>query len=232
MIRLHGQNQTLLGHLQKNFVKVADHHRGTLHQRGHFLHQRVLQQNFFGLCVGQQGRLYFQTAAQAFGRAAQCLHHGAAALVKAGNHRTIARQGGGVIIGMGYHHGRHHCFKTVALGAVTCLQSQCLHRHHRAAVQSQQTMRRAHKADGAPAGQFAIALQLVAHYFGDRQFGNRIEQGFLQTFSQAGTAHRTVKVQGLGFAVHAFVQSGDSLRPRAQGLQFFQQGRSGLAAGI
>ena len=158
LIRLHGQNQTLLWHLQERFVKVTHHHGGALHQAGHFLHQRVVEQDRFGFVIAKQKRFHFQTTAQALGLAAQGAHHGAAAFVKAGDHRAIARQGGGVVIGMGDLHRRHSGFKAMALCTVTGLPAQRLHRHHRAAMQRQQAMRRAHKAHGAPAGQVAIAL--------------------------------------------------------------------------
>ena len=221
MVRLHGQNQALLRHIQKLFIKITHHHGGALHQAGHFLHQRVIEQSRFGLVVTQMGRLHFQTATQPLGFAAQRLHHQVAAFVKAGDHHTIARQGGGVIIGMCNQHWRHKGFKTVALGTVTGLQAQRMHRHHGAAMQSQQAMRRAHKTHRTPTGQVAIALQLVAHQFGDRQLGNRIEQSFLQAIGQSGATHRTVKVQSLGFAIQALLQTGNSLGSRAQGLQLF-----------
>ena len=54
----------------------------------------------------------------------------------------------------------------------------------------------------------------------------------MQAFKQTGTAHRAIKKQGLGFAVHALVQAGNRAGIRAQRLQLFQQRRRGVAARV
>ena len=206
-----------MGHFQKLGVKAADHDGGALDQAGH-----LVQQDF----------VVYRLRPKACGCGLQLPGNVGTALIKTGDHRAIFVQGFFISIGMRDHHRRNTRFKTVALGAVACTQAQRRNRNHRAAMQGNKSVGRAHKAHGAPTGQLAIALQLVLHDLGDGQFGDGLGHGFLQAFKQAGTAHRAVKKQGLGFAVHALVQAGYRAGIRAQGLQFFQQRRRGVSAGI
>ena len=182
--------------MQKFGVKAAHHDVGALDQAGHLIEQGGVFNRLRALGAG--GRLQLAGDLGAPG-------------VKTGDDRAVARQGSRVVVGVGNAHGRHSGLKAVALRAVARLQTERLHRHYRAAMQSEQAMRRSYKAHRAPAGQRAITRQLVTHNFGDGQFGNSLGQRFLQAVGQVGAAHRAVKVQGLGFTVHAFVQGGHVL---------------------
>ena len=46
LVGLHGQDQALLWHVQKLFIKLAHQHIGALDQRGDFLDQGVVQKCF------------------------------------------------------------------------------------------------------------------------------------------------------------------------------------------
>ena len=155
-----------------------------------------------------------------------------AARLKAGDYCPVTRQRGGVVVGVGKHHVRQSRFKAVALGGVASAQAQRGDWHYGAAVQGNQAMGRAHKAHRGPAGQFAIALELVAHDLGDGQFGNSVTQGFLQALGQRGAAHGALKKQGFGLAVHGALEASHGRRIGAQGLQLFQQRGRGAAAGV
>ena len=152
LVGLHGQNQALLRHLQKGWLKAAGQHIGAFHQRSHLVQECFVVHRL----RTQRGSSSLQLACDV-----------GAARLKAGNHRTVARQGGGVVVGVGKHHVCQSRFKAVALGGVACAQAQRGDRHHGAAVQGDQAMGRAHKAHRGPAGQFAVALELVAHDLGD-----------------------------------------------------------------
>ena len=167
LVRLHRQNQAFLRHVQKLFFKRADQHIGPLDQRRHFVQQRIVVNRH-------------HAAADFCRRFGQLAGDFGLAVGKAGDDRAVDFQRGGVAVGVGKHHRIDGGFKTVAVREVASAQAQHLDRHHRAAVQRDQTMRRAHKVHAGPAGQFAVGFQLVAHDFRDRQLGNRFFQRFLQ----------------------------------------------------
>jgi len=120
------------------------------------------------------------TATHFGGSGLQLMRDVGAAFGKAGDDSAIVLQHVGVIIGMLHHQRRHLGFEPVALGAVASAQSQCLDRHHGAAVQGDQAMRGAHKVHAAPAWKLAIGFQLILHDLGNRQLGQSFFQGFLQ----------------------------------------------------
>ncbi len=165
LVGLHREDQALGGHVKECLLELAGQHVGPLHQRGHFVKQRVVFDRSItaahpGRCSGQLARdLRF-------------------AILKRGDHGAVLRERGGVAVGLGQHQRVHRRFETVAVGGVARRQAQRLDGHHGAAVQRHQPMRRAHKLHAAPAGQFAVALQLVGHDFGDGQLG----YGFVQRF--------------------------------------------------
>ena len=134
------------------------------------------------------------------------------------------------------HHRRDARLETVALRLVAGAQAQHLHRHHGAAVQRQQAVRRPHKMHAAPARQFAIGLQLVAHHLRDRQFGQCLFQGFLQAAAQSSAGDQAVIEKCFVFAVGCSSQRGDRShrirQVRTQRLQLFEQGWRGLACGV
>ena len=217
LVGLHSQDQALLRHLQKFRLKAAGQHIRALHESGHLVQQRLV---------------IHQLRAQSGCGRLQLARNVGTAHFKAGNHRTVACQGGGVVVSVGKHHRGHGRLKAVALGSIACPQAQCGDRHHGVAMQGHQAVRRAHKAHCAPAGQFAIALQLVAHYFGDGQFGDRLVQRFLQALDQRSAVHRALKKQGFGLAVHGALEAGHGRSVRAQSLQLFQQRRRGIASRV
>ena len=99
-------------------------------------------------------------------------------------------------------------------------------------MQSQQAVRRPHKAHAAPAGQFAVTLELVAHDFGNRQLGNGFEQGFLQAFGQRGTLDHAVVKQGFCLAVHGALELRHGRSVGTKSAQPLEQRRCGVAAGV
>ena len=153
LIGLHGQNQTLLRHSQKLCLKAAHQYIGALYQSSHFVKQGLVFN-------GDHTAPYFG------GCRRQLLRNVGFAFFKAGNHRTLLAQCVGIGIRMRYHHGRHLGLKPMPLRAVARLEPQRLNGHDISAMQSQQTMRRPHKAHTAPAGQLAALFQLVAHHLG------------------------------------------------------------------
>ena len=95
MIRLHGENQALLRHIQKLFFEFANQHVGALDQGGYFVQK--------GIVVNR-----FHNAATRFAylrrRCRQLPHNFGAAICKTGNHCAIAGQRGGVTVGIRQHH--------------------------------------------------------------------------------------------------------------------------------
>ena len=69
----------------------------------------------------------------------------------------------------------------MAVRSVTCPQTQRFNFHLIAAMQGYQAVRRAHKADTAPAWQFTITFQLVGHNFGNRQIVYRFAERIFKT---------------------------------------------------
>ena len=137
---------------------------------------------------------------------------------------------------MANHHRRQARLEAVALGLVAGAQSEHLHRHHGAAMQRQQAVRRPHKMHAAPARQLAIGLQLVAHHLRDRQFGQRLFQRFLQAAVQGRTRGQAVIKQGLALAVGCAAQRchcrGRVRQVGPQRLQLFEQGGCRLPVGV
>ena len=160
---------------------------------------------------------------------AELANHVAAALRVAGDDGAVLRQGVGVVVSILQDDGGHPGFEAVALGGVARLQTQRFDRHHGAAVQGHQAVGGAHKFDTAPAGQFAIGLERVAHDFGDGQFGKGVVQGFLQALDQARAWDDAVVEQGLGFAIRCALELRHRLWRCANGVQFFEQGGGGVA---
>ena len=124
----------------------------------------------------------------------------------------------------------------MTLCAVASLEPKHLDRHHGAAAQRHQTMRRAHEVHTAPAGQLAIGLQLVAHDLGDGQLGNGFFQRLLQARVKRGASDQAVIKQGLDLAVRCSSERSQG-RNRVrhigtQRLQFLDECRRGLAGGV
>ena len=188
MIGLHGQNQTFLRHFQKLFFKFTNEHIGALDQSCDFIEQGFV---FNGL----------GTTTHFGGSGIELLHNFCAALCKAGNDGTIARQGGGITVGILNDQGRHIGFKAMAMRGLAGLQAQGFDGHHLRAMQSHQAMCGAHKVDTGPTGQFAVCFQLVGHDFGNRQFGQRLVQSLLQALQKGGAGGHAVIKQSFCFAI-------------------------------
>ena len=205
LVGLHGQDQALLRDVEELGLEFANQHMGALHQGCHLVQQGSI---FDGFAVSTH-----------FGcSSVQLANDVGAALCKAGNHRAIFGQSSGIGVGIGNHHGRHRSFKAMAFGLIAGVQSEGLHRHHIAAMQSHQTVRWAHKAHAGPAGQLAAALQLVAHDLGDRQLGNALQQGLLQAVHQGDSGDHAVVEQGFCLAVHGALEGRNRAGIGAQGL--------------
>ena len=112
---------------------------------------------------------------------------------------------------MEQNHRINQRFETVAVRGVTRLQAQRFNGDHVCAMQRNQAMRRPDKLHIAPA-----IGQLVGHDFGNRQFGNRLQQGFLQAFSECCAGHQAVIEQGFGFAIQRTLQTRNAGRIRPQ----------------
>ena len=185
MIRLHGQNQTFLRYTQKFFFKLAHQHVRALDQRGDLIEQRVV--------VNRR-----DTAADVCGSSGQLANNLGAALGEAGNDCAVSGKRSGIAVGMLQHHRVKQRFKPVAVRGVAGLQAQGVDSHNVTAMQGNQTMRGPHELHVGPA-----VGQLVSHDFGDRQLGNRLQQGFLQALSQRCAFDCAVIKQRLGFAVYS-----------------------------
>ena len=223
LVGLHGENQAFLWHVQKLGFKLTDQHVGALHQAGDFVEQGVV---FNRACA----------MADLVRSSRQLAHDLGATLGKAGNHRAVLGQRGGVIVGMRQHHRRDPGFKTVAQGAVARREPQYPDRHHGAAVQRHQAVRRAHKVHAAPAWQLAIRFQLVTHDLGDGQLGNCLFQRLLQAGVECGAGDQAVIKQRFGLAVRGFSEGGHGGwrvgHIRAQRLQFFDKRGRGLTVSV
>ena len=218
LVRLHGEDQAFLRHLEKLFFKGADQHIGPLDQRRDFVEQRIVFNRLDAAYAGGSGRQLARNLGLAFG--------------KAGDHRTVLTQRRRIGVGMRDHDGRDSGFKAMALRAVARLQAQRLQGHHLVAVQRDQAVRRPHKAHAAPARQFAVALKLVTHDLGNRQLVDGFEQGFLQPFSKRRTLDQAVIEQGFGLAVHGTLELRDHRGISPQRRQPLEQRGRGLAAGV
>ena len=219
LVGFHRQDQAFLRHVQKFFFKRADQHLRTLDQRGDFVEQRGVVNDA-------------APAANLRRCGVQLAHDLGAALGKTGNHRALVAQLLHIAVRVTQYHRVYRGFKPVPVRAVAGLQAQRLHRHHACAMQGHQAVGRAHKTHAGPAGHVAVRLQLVAHHFGNGQFGNGLQQGFLQAFGQRGTGHGTVVKQRFGFAIQHFFQPSHSGYIRAQSRQFFKQRRRGVARSV
>ena len=137
MICLHGQNQTLLRHVQKFFFKLAHQHVGPLDQRCNFIKQRVVinRMAISNLCSCS----------------IQLADNFSTSICKTGDYRTVFGQRFGIAVSMLQNHRVNQRLKPVAVRGVASFQPQRLDRHHIAAMQSHQTMRRPHKLHIAPA---------------------------------------------------------------------------------
>ena len=223
LVGLHGQDQALLRHAQKFLFKFAHQHIGPLDQRGHLVQQRRVVNGAGALAHFGSGGL-------------QLARNLGAALGERGNHRAFVPQLCGVAVGAVQHHRVHGGFKTVAVRGVASVQAQRGDRHHAAAMQRHQPVRRAHKAHAAPAGHVAAGGQLVAHHFGDGQLGQCFVQRLLQAFGQRGTACGAVVEQGVGLAIGRALQRGHGAgrvaHVGADGSKFFQQRGCGIAGSV
>ena len=192
-------------HVEELFFEFADEHVGTLDQGGDFV---------------EQGRVVngAHTPAHLRRSGLELAGNLITTLDEAGDDGTVLRQGGGVMVSVLKHHGGHPGFKAVALGGVASGQTERFDGYHGTAVQCDQAVGGAHKFDAAPARQFAVGLELVAHDFGNGQFGNGFVQGFLQTLDQAGTMGHAVVEQSLGFAVRRTFELRHSFGACANGL--------------
>jgi len=216
LVGLHGQDEALLRHVEELLLEFADQHVGTLDQGSDFVEQG---------CVVNGAH----TPAHLRRSGLELACNLGTTLDKAGDDCAVLRQGGGVMVGVLKHHRGHLGFKAVALGAVASSQAERFDGHHGAAMQGDQAVGGAHKFDAAPAGQFAVGLELVAHDFGNGQFGNGFVQGFLQALGQAGTVGHAVVEE---FAVRRTLELRHGFGACANGLQFFEQGGGGVALGI
>jgi hypothetical protein len=219
LVGLHREDEAFLRHIEKLFFEFADQDIRALDQRGDFV---------------QQGVVIDRLAAPAHfgGSSSELALDLSTALGKAGDHRTVFEQGLRVAVGVLEDHRGHRRFEAMALCAVARLQTECRDRHHRAAVQGHQPVRRAHKLHTAPAGHVAAVLQLVGHDFGDGQFGQGFAQGFLQAVAQRDARRGAVIKQGFGLAVQGTTQAAHRAGVSAQGLQPLEQGRGGLTGSV
>ena len=210
-------------HVQVLGLEFANQHVGALDQRRHLVQQGIVVDGL--------------AAATDLGcRGGELAGNLGLALGKRSDHRAVLGQRGTVAVGIRQNHGIDRCFKAVAVGAVARSETEHLDRHHGAAVQGDQAMRRTHKMHAAPAGQFAVGFQLVAHDFGDRQLGNGFFKCLLQPGVQRRTGDEAVVKQRFGLAVGGAFEPGDSGdgigHIAAECLQFLQQGGRGVACRV
>ena len=154
LIRLHGENEALLRHVEKLFLELANEHIGALNQARHLFQQSIIVNR--SNIVAQLDRGSRELADDL-----------RLALIKRRNHCAVLAQCGGITVRISEHHGRDRSFKTMPLGATACMQAQHGHGHHIVAVQSHHAMRGTHKTHTAPTRQRTATLQLIAHDLGD-----------------------------------------------------------------
>jgi hypothetical protein len=188
----------------------AGEHVRALDQRGHLVEQRVVVDRL------QPRRCGRSQLADDLGTA----------LGKACDHRALAGHLLCVTISVGKRELGPGRFEAVAACRTARLQAQHADRHHIAAMQRHQAMRRAHEPDVAPA-----IGQLVGHDLGDRQLGQGLVECLLQAFGQGGARHQAVEKQGLGLAIGCALELRHDRRVRAQRGKLFQQGGRRLAIG-
>ena len=203
LVRLHGQDQTFLRHIEKSRLKGADQHIRALDQTGYLVEQ--------GLVLNRVQRGISRSTGDS-GCSGKLAHNLGAALGEAGDHGTVFAQRIGVAVGVHDQHRKNLGFKTVPLGVLAGFEPEHADRHYRAAVQRDQAMRRAHKLHTAPARQLAVGLQLIRHHLWNRQARKRFFQRFLQPGIQRGATNQAVIKQGLGLAVWCATQGSDGLR--------------------
>ena len=223
LVGLHGENQAFLRDLEELRLEFTDQHIGPLDQAGDLIEQGLVVDRSRAIPNGGRGAL-------------ELAHDVGAALGKTGRHRAVTGQGGGIAVGVGDDNGRHGRLETVAVRAIARAQSQHLDRHHGAAMQGDEAVRRSHKMHAAPARQIAVGLQLVTHDLRNRQAGNGVLERLLQASVQACARHQAVIEQGLGLAVGTSSERGHRChRVRhigAQRLQLLDQRRRGAAFGV
>ncbi len=201
-------------HLQKFRLESANQHIGPLHQRGHFVQQRLVVNRA-------------HPAADLRRCGLQLAHDVGTAFGKAGNYRAFITQLHRIAIGIAQHHRIDLGLEAMALRGVARRQSQHGNRHHLAAMQRHQSMRRTHEIHRLPA-----IGQLVAHHLRNRQLGQRLFQRLLQARRQCDAFLGALIHQHLVLAVLYALQLRHHFRAHAQPGQPFQQRRGRIARRI
>ena len=93
-------------------------------------------------------------------------------------------------------------------------------------------MGRAHEMHAVPARLRTVLAELITHYLGDRQRGERRFQRLLQTFRQRRALGEAVVKERLGLAIVLTAQLGDCRSIGPQGGEFLEQCGCGFPLGI
>ena len=212
LVRLHGQDQAFLRHLEEGLLELAEQHVGTLDQRGDLVQQRVVLDRLQAQRRGGGSQLPFDLGTP-FG--------------EAGNHRAVVLHLLRIAVGMADIHRADACLEAMALRLAPGLQAQHRQRHDLITVQRDQAVHRAHEMHAAPA-----VSQLIGHHLRDRQLRHRRFERVLQAIGQGGARRDAVVEQCLVLAVARAAQLAHRGLVGPQRGQALQQCRRGLAVGV
>ena len=162
LVGLHGQDQALLRHVQKLLSQTRRSARWGARP------EPVTSSSKASSSIGSQ------PGPRRLAAARQLAHDLGTALGKAGDHGTVSA----AAWRRSCRHPQSPPATTAASKRWPCVLLPAVRPSTftgttAAAVQGHQAVRRAHKIHAAPARQFAIGFQLVAHHLGDRQLGKR-----------------------------------------------------------
>ena len=215
LIGLHGQDQTLLRHAQKVRIELAREHIGMLHQCTDLIQERLVFE-------------HAQRFAQTLRERPQLFANRFAPTLKTGHHPTLLKEHTLVVAWVCHGQARGQCLKTMALGVIRRLKTQCTQGQHFFAIQGQQAMHRSHKMHAAPARQGAVAVQLITHELGDGQRAQALAQGLLRTFGEGGASLGGFGPQIDLFAIIDFFQGRHAQVRQPHGRELFGKRRRGL----
>ena len=219
LVGLHRQDQAFLRDFEVLLFEGAREHIRPLDQRRDFVQQRRIG-------------LHPHRAAEANTCQIELADDFCTAFAEARNDGAVARQHGGIAIGVREYHRRRARLEAMPQCAPAGLQAQRMHGHHLGAVERHQAMGRTHKTNAAPARKRTSGLQLVSHDLRNRQLGDRVGQGALQAFGERCTFGHAVQEQGFDLAVHGPAQARQHRRVGTNGQQLLLQGGRGGPRGV
>ena len=214
LVRLHGENQAFLRHVEIDGLELPGQHIGPFDQRGHFVEQGIVRDRR-------------QVVTGSAGRRLQLLRNQGAPRLEAGDHRAVGFELLRVAVGVPEHDRIDRRLEAMAMGRAARRESERRNRHDLRAVQRNQPMGGTHEMHRGPA-----IVQLIAHPLGNRQSGDRVVERPLQPLRQRRTGHHAVHEQRFGLAVDPAPEAGRRFGTGTQARKLFQQRRRGGAGSV